>query len=388
MKKKKILIIHNILWSHYKAKVFSELYNNYKKEYEFFFIQIAANESGRSKLGQVDLTIHNYPYKLLFQTTYESVNKFKLTLALINEVRKFQPNIVVVPGYNGIANIILLFYTRLKNIKTITTVDSTKYDHPRWVLKETFKKFILNFSDFFFCYGKRAKEYLNELGVENERIHIRVQATHNKIITDCYAKYKESNPHRETVKFKNTFIYVGRLSEEKNINTLLYSFKDCLTNSASAKNWGLIIVGDGPTKESHIKLCETLSIKDHVMFIGGLTWSEVVAYYAFADVFVLPSLSEPWGLVVNEAMLCHLPIIASDHVGAVPELITPENGFIFEPNSTTELSKILNKFIHKEVDLEVMGNKSAELISTYTPENSATQMVTLFRKILRKDVQD
>ena len=75
-----------------------------------------------------------------------------------------------------------------------------------------------------------------------------------------------------------------------------------------------------------------LGLEDRVRFLGFLNQSQLPSAYCAADLFVLPSLFEPFGLVVNEAMLCGLPVAVSDRVGARFDLVRPdENGYVFPP---------------------------------------------------------
>ncbi len=105
-----------------------------------------------------------------------------------------------------------------------------------------------------------------------------------------------------------TYIYVGRLSSEKNVEELINNF-NVLGNT-------LYVVGDGPMAE-HLKNKANQNIK----FLGHVNNSDLHKIYRMADVFILPSLSEPWGLVVEEALTSGLPLIVSDRVGCKNDLV-------------------------------------------------------------------
>jgi len=106
-------------------------------------------------------------------------------------------------------------------------------------------------------------------------------------------------------------------------------------------------------------------------------------FYALADVLVLPSFSEPWGLVVNEAMVCGLPVIVSNRAGASFDLVkNGKNGFTFNPYDWKELAELMRKFTKGEVDIKEMGYNSKEIIREYTPEKAARQMLVGIKQIL------
>jgi SAM-dependent methyltransferase len=98
-------------------------------------------------------------------------------------------------------------------------------------------------------------------------------------------------------------------------------------------------------------------------------------YYGLASVFVLPSLIEPWGLVVNEAMACGLPILASRSSGCAYDLVHEgENGFRFDPRDPEALAGLMLRMSSGEVDLQAMGNASRRIISQWTPATFASSL--------------
>lgn len=135
--------------------------------------------------------------------------------------------------------------------------------------------------------------------------------------------------------FSGKFLYVGRFSDEKNIQFLLNIFKD----NVAMKNYTLTVVGDGFSSE----VMERFSAPN-INFIPYLPHSKISTLYLEYDVLILPSLSEVWGLVVEESLYCNTPVIASNMVGCSEDLISNYNsGVIF--NATSEES-LLNA-IHK-----------------------------------------
>ncbi|MBW3022892.1 glycosyltransferase, partial [Candidatus Woesearchaeota archaeon] len=196
-------------------------------------------------------------------------------------------------------------------------------------------------------------------------------------------RMKKELQDKEGFKARN-FLYVGRLSREKNVQTLIRVFsqiKKMKMNNSS--DWGLIIVGDGDETQYLERLSRELDVSD-VFFIKGKQWKEVIKYYAVSNVLVLPSISELWGLVVNEAMICQLPVVVSRNCGSSYDLVREgENGFVFDPYNMDELEKIMLKFIDNEIDTAKMGERSKEIIKQYNPKHAAEQMLNGINFVLR-----
>lgn len=142
--------------------------------------------------------------------------------------------------------------------------------------------------------------------------------------------FKEKNEVRN-------FIYVGRLSEEKNLQFLISVF-----NNRSDLN--LNVVGSGHLKDQ----LQSMAGKN-ICFLGHVANEKLSAIYQANDVFILPSISEPWGLVVEEALNNGLPIILSNRVGCADELlINGCNGYSFEYNNEESLYDAIQKMIDVE----------------------------------------
>ena len=176
-------------------------------------------------------------------------------------------------------------------------------------------------------------------------------------------------------------LYVGRLSEEKNISDLLdsYDIIDC-------KNKRLFIVGDGPLYSQLLSHIKEKNIKG-VNITGFRSFEKTSEFYVAADVLVLPSRHEQWAKVVAEAMCFGLPIIASDKVGNVLDLIRDGyNGFIFPAGNIEKLSESIKKIINLPEKTRVFfGERSKETISAWINNaNPAEKIIKLLKKYARE----
>lgn len=382
MNKKKILIVHNVLWSHYAGKVFNEIYKICTDNNIDFYVIHIAKTSGNRKLGGIDYSLHEYPYEVLFNSDIEAISFIKRFKYLLKEIRKYNPDVILTSGYNDLALDLIVFLNKIKGKKTIFQTDTTYFDKQRSLLKEFFKRNLLKIFDYAFCVGTAQINYLKTLNFNIERIFkVSWYAVDSEQILATFSESfaKRINTIEKLNLMNKNFIYAGRLSAEKNLKTLISVFKEVKNNGG--KDWGLIIVGDGADREELEKIVRVQNIPN-VFFAGGVFWKDVPKYYALSDVFILPSLSEPWGLVVNEAMICGLPVIVSKKAGSAELIKENENGFIFNPNDKSGLISIMLKFTNNEVDAKKMSESSKNMIKNYSPKKSAEGIIKSIISIL------
>jgi glycosyltransferase involved in cell wall biosynthesis len=138
----------------------------------------------------------------------------------------------------------------------------------------------------------------------------------------------------------------------------------------------LIFAGDGPERSSLDQEANALGVSDRVHFIGFMNQSELPPLYAAADVFVLPSEYEPFGVVVNEAMLCRCAMVVSDRVGARHDLLRHgENGFVFPVGDVDTLATYL-RTLTTDLDLSRrMADSGLEIIRSWSPRAAVDGIV-------------
>ncbi|MFN8430486.1 MAG: glycosyltransferase family 4 protein [Spirosomataceae bacterium] len=380
----RILIIHQWLWAHYKAKIYSELQTIVNKNNDkLLVLQTSANELTRAKLGKADERIHQYDYKLLYDEYYENISNFRRFKAMFYWVRKFKPDVVNISGYYEPAMNLILLYCKLSGIKVVISIDSTESDNPNVGWREKVKSLVVNMGNGFFCYGSKSAEYMYKLGISPEKILLKNNAVDNQKVASIYQEAQKSREIKKNILGlrKYNFIYVGRLIKFKNIDNLLAAYKNLNT-----PDWGLIILGNG-SEEEKLKHYVAENQLGGVCFVDGKQWFEVPEYMALADIFILPSFSEPWGLVVNEAMACGMPVLVSEKCGSAPDLVREnENGFKFDPFDVVQMTEKMNEFVIKPEIIEPFGLKSKQIIQNFSPEKVAEEMWAGFKKVVTKGV--
>ena len=139
----------------------------------------------------------------------------------------------------------------------------------------------------------------------------------------------------------------------------------------------LIFAGEGPQRSQLEVRARSLGIADRVRFLGFVNQSGLPAVYRACDVLLLPSEHEPFGLVVNEAMLCGLPAIVSDRVGARYDLVEEgKTGFVFPCGDTEALSRALRELLSDRGRLGQLGEMARHRMETWSPRQNLDALVT------------
>lgn len=253
-------------------------------------------------------------------------------------------------GYSDLIRLTAIVYAKMCKIPYAIETD-TQLKVPQNYIKRIAKNFLLKFifgkNAYGFAGGSRQTELFRYYGMKEEHITIMpmtVNTEEFRKIAHMHSKefYKEKYGFVE----KKVVLYIGRFEKVKNLYMLIDAFTRVKKNKEDCE---LCLVGKGSLQKDLEKYCRDLNIEDHVYFYTYKLMPELAEIYSMADVFVLPSFFEPWGLVVNEACACGVPVIASDKVGSGDDLIIPGiNGDIFECDDLEKLSMLINNWIYEK----------------------------------------
>jgi glycosyltransferase involved in cell wall biosynthesis len=380
----RILVIHNQLWAHYKSVLFEEIQREISLHYPegtFLVAQIALYEASRATMqGNSEVSEFDYPYQVLHPRSLDTVSLWERIKGVFTTFHSFRPDVLTITGYYDWAQVLLLLYAKARGKKVVISVESSQMDRARNGFKELIKKTIFKLTDSFFCFGTSSVNYLRTLGVPEGKIVVRRAAVVDN--TRIRQRYNFARSIQIPPKQRGrNFIYVGRLAVEKNLLILLNAFKKCV-NADQPLTWRLLLVGDGPQR----KVLEDFVLKNNlgsqVHFTGGTGWKVVPDYLAQADVLILPSLSEPWGLVVNEALVCGMPVIVSRQCGCAGDLVFhTKNGFLFDPLDQQALVNSMQYYANHPDDVILHGSVSEQIIAPFSPRSVAHLMVSHYHKL-------
>jgi glycosyltransferase involved in cell wall biosynthesis len=230
--------------------------------------------------------------------------------------------------------------------------------------------------------GTRQARYLGQFGVEQERMTIAQMTVDVCAIRQFCAENREAARSAARARWgmsadQRIVLYVGRLEASKGLQELLSAFAHA---AAEENDLCLAIAGDGSLR-AHV---EAIAAKPdcRVTYLGRLSGDDVLRSYLAADLLVLPSLFEPWGLVINEAMACGLPVIVSDRVGCVDDLVRPgETGLIVGAGREIDLASAIRQLARDEPARRHMGQAAERLISNWTLGNEVRNIVSAWHEI-------
>jgi len=358
---KNVCVIFNNVDPYHISRIKS--FNDFYKG-EVFPIQLAPIEKHR------EWRVDNIPTQILTvqDNPLEEALESQVCKQLV-DLNQLNPCVVVAAGYSEPA-MAAAVWARKEGARNIFLSDSTYLDRPKRWLKETLKGYwIKKHFDAAFAGGAKSAEYLEGLGFPLDRIWRGYDVTDNEFF---YRSSEEIMKNRSHVRAKlelseNYFLYVGCLSPEKNLIRLLDAYS-LYRGKINKEPWGLVIVGSGPQEEELKNHADKIGLND-VVWPGFKQINELSSYYALASCFILPSISEPWGLVVNDAMACGLPVLVSDHCGCVPDLVYPGiNGYVFNPHKTAEIAYYMERVSSGNIDRREMVMASTWIVSSYTPQ--------------------
>ncbi len=303
--------------------------------------------------------------------SFESIPIHRQITALEKLLAAEQPAAVVVDGYSEPLMQTAARWARRHGRLSVMLFISWAGDRRRFPPREWLKRLLLRrLCDAVCVGGERQYAYARRLGVDESRLWRLYNVIDNAHFAEGTREALANSPAlRDTHGLpEHYFLYVGRFEPWKNLRTLLAAYR---RYRALGGAWDLVLVGCGGEEAALRQFVEQHRVPG-VHWAGSKTYAELPACYALASCFVLPSLSEPWGLVVNEAMACGLPVLASTQCGCSPELVhRGVNGYAFHPTDVAGLARLMCRIAGGEVDLPAFAQASREIISGYTPERWA-----------------
>ena len=251
--------------------------------------------------------------------------------------------------------------------KLIATIHSTEYDRTAgkpWERIEKEEKELIENADTIVTVSRRLKEELISLYNADEK---KISVIYNAINREKFNSIKRDS-NRKVV------LYVGRLSVQKGIDNLIKAFKIVAEKNDSTL---LYIIGEGPELSNLINLSINLDLSDKVIFLGRVPDAEMEMLYSIANVFVMPSVSEPFGIVALEAIASNVPTIVSSQSGVSEVIKNTLTVDFWDIEQMADL--ILGLLNHNEANQEITKNAYREL-DNITWEKAAEKFIEVYNK--------
>jgi len=302
----------------------------------------------------------------------QNVSPSVIKKKVFDALDSFKPDLLAITGWYEKVVLSTLLWGIENNVPRIMMTESNERDFQRKGPKEFIKKRILKCCHAGVAGGKLSKQYFEKLDFKYNPIGIYFDIVdNNHFKKGSAAARKTPDRLRKLLSVPENYFFTScRFIPKKNIKTLLLAYAGYVKKVK--KPWSLILAGDGPLKNEIIVWVKELGLENLVKMPGYIQYSQMPAYYGLAKVFILPSTTEQWGLVVNEAMAAGLPVLVSEKCGCAPDLVKAGvDGFQFDPNHPEEIRDLMIRVASDKVKLNAMGKQSQKIVGEWSPENFA-----------------
>ena len=306
-----------------------------------------------------------YQFKVLSRMSIKTpIGEFSLNPSIMKELLKNRPHVLIITSYTDPTTWLAFVMGRLLSIPIIHWTEGTKEPNSfLGLLTKPLRIFFVKKPDAIVVPGRMSKDYYISLGVEAERVFIAPNAIDNELFVNISDKCTIGKDQlKEKLDFcgKILILYVGQLIERKGLKYLLQAYSKI---EKERDDVALLVLGRGPQESDLRNIADLLGIRRFKIMRPGLRLEELIALYSAADIFILPTLEDVWGFVINEAMVCRLPIIATQAAQAAQEMIrSGENGYLIKAACSEELYCAIKSLIYNPELRKQMGKKSNEII--------------------------
>lgn len=282
---------------------------------------------------------------------------------------------VVIGMYSTYTAMLAMLWMKMRGIKYVISTDGG-FIHQESERKKEFKRFWISSASYWIGTGKMAREYLCYYGAKNDRIfdYPFTSVDQEDIISEIpTAQSKRCLRKKLGIEADKVVVSVGQFIFRKGFDVLLDASK-------SVQCQGIEYVIIGGDRETFVKNVSP-DIPSNVKILPFMSKQELFQYYLASDIFVLPTREDVWGLVVNEAMACGLPVITTNKCGAGIELIeNGVNGMIVKAGDSDSLAKGIETLLNSPNPNEQI-KKAIDMCKNYTYQSMAQCCYDIFRKM-------
>ncbi len=296
-----------------------------------------------------------------------------------------------VHGYARLANLAAMASARRRGLKVLLRDEATSISAPRGAVRRAAKTVFFSglrpLCDAVLAIGSLNRRYFEANGFAPERIFSMPYAVDNLYFR---ARAEAAAPEREGLRAalglapgRPVILYASKLARRKRPDDLLEAYAALAAHGPRPLPY-LLFVGDGEMARELRDRASTRGLAD-VRFLGFRNQSELPALYELCDVFVLPSVFEPWAMVVNEAMNAGRAVIISDQVGAGADLVEHGgNGMVFPAGDRAALTAALAQVLSDPDRCRAMGRQSRERIARWGFDEDVAGLKAALAAVLRR----
>lgn len=335
-------------------------------------------------------------------------------------------DVCFIPSYSPKQPLAALLAARSLGIRTVLMIDSHKGTMRTRRLGTWLKRRLVHLFDAALVGGSPQMAYVESLGMHRDSIFVGYDTVDNE-----YFARRAADARARTAEFRQRydlpsryFLSLGRFLPKKNLGTMIRAYRRFLDSAAATKTH-LVMVGSGEEETNLRMLCDELRLPVYnkmaskidvqesttadctpgVHFYGFRQIEENPIFYALADAFILPSAIEEWGLVMNEALSCSLPVVVSETVGSAEDLLRAgsppgaersmegkphraksirQNGFVFDPKSVASLTDALLALDADPALRQTMGQAGRLIVEDFSCETFARSALNAAKTALNR----
>jgi len=401
-----------VLWSQYGPYHFARVaaLKSHADAQTIHALEIASRTSDYqwSRSGATVNLITLFPGAVVEQLSF-----WRVFLRTRRSFAQLKLDVCFLPSYSPKQPLAALLAAKSLGIRTVMMTESHMGTRKSRAIGTWFKRRLVSMFDSALVGGNPQRSYVESLGLPEKNIFLGYDVVDN----DYFAQRADAVRARATeyrAKYdlpERYFLSLGRFVAKKNLTTLIRAYRGFL-DTADGPKAHLVMVGSGEEETNLRMLCDELRLpvynkmsgridihesctgnsRPGVHFYGFRQIEENPIFYALADAFILPSSLEEWGLVVNEAMSCGLPVVVSERAGCAVDLLPAgsadgaahngagaaraakhlrQNGFTFDPKSVQSLTDALLALDADSALRRRMGQASRSIVAEYSCEKFA-----------------
>lgn len=303
------------------------------------------------------------------QTSYGSNFTF-LPLNIVNRLLQFKPHVIFSNSF-GMWTMLALLSKPIGNWKVVIAYEGSSpgVDYRNSSTRLWIRRKMTALADAYITNSHAGRDYLIKvLNAPEDRVFKQPYE-----VPAAHALPESNDSAVEAPTQRPCFLFVGSVKPRKGVHLLLQACAKLVEQGY--KNYTVWIVGDGDQRSELEAFCREHGLGDLVNWIGQVDYDHLGHYFGQADVFVLPTLEDTWGMVVLEAMVLGKPILCSKWAGASELIQNGQNGYCFDPHHPVELAEKMQHFIANPNLVKAMEQQSLAVMDQYTPKAAADFLV-------------
>lgn len=330
---------------------------------------------------KIDEILEQFRFKYLFLPGITIRKGTHIRPSVFWYLWRYKPDVIVTAEFT-LQTLFALIYARLFRSKVIIQSETTRHTGATQAKRRWFRKFLVRRCDGFIACSSETQKYFCELGAEPDTVFISFQ------IPDVFTwkrLVEEEDKSQDNLKAElglndKVILYVGRLESHKGIQLLFEAFYRVIE---TIQDVSILLLGGGSEEAKLKEYCDQKNLSDKVIFAGYKQPDELPKYYAASDIFVFPTLFDPFGIVVSEALASGLPVICSPFAGAADLIKEGNNGYIVNPRDTEKLAALLSNVLTDEDLLQRLKQGALASIENFTIEKSAEQFLKAIEFVMK-----